>query len=114
MKVAAAHSLKLPYPSPCGTTHGHCWEIQVTLQGPALNPDGMLVDFAEIKRVIHDQLDHKNLSGIIPGNPTAENIALWVAKTLQELLLKSDETGSIIVSEVMIQESEGSIITWIP
>jgi 6-pyruvoyltetrahydropterin/6-carboxytetrahydropterin synthase len=38
----------------------------------------MVVDFTDIKRHVHEQLDHGNLNEILEFNPTAENIARWI------------------------------------
>jgi 6-pyruvoyltetrahydropterin/6-carboxytetrahydropterin synthase len=38
----------------------------------------MVVDFAYIKKIIHSNLDHKDLNEVLGFNPTTENIAKWV------------------------------------
>ena len=86
----------LNYNGKCRNLHGHNGRAVVTLEAPALDRLGMVVDFTEIKRVlgrwIDDVLDHRMLlhrdDPIIPElrsqgepfveldvNPTAENIA---------------------------------------
>ena len=39
-------------------------------------------DFSEIKRLVHDRIDHKCLNSVIPINPTAENIARWIVESV--------------------------------
>lgn len=58
----------------------------------------MVMDFTHIKKKIHDRLDHGNLNEILPFNPTAENIAKWIADELGERCYK-----------VTVQETEGNI-----
>lgn len=77
-EISACHKLRLPYNSPCAQMHGHNWIITVYCRAKELNADGMVVDFAHIKQIVHEKLDHKNLNDILSFNPTAENIAEWV------------------------------------
>jgi len=98
MEVAGAHSLSLDYESKCTTKHGHNWIITVHCAAVKLNHNGMVVDFTEIKKKIHDVLDHTDLNRIFPKmNPTAENIAKWVFEQFDTCY------------KVEVQESEGNI-----
>jgi len=83
MEIAGAHSLKLCYQSKCENLHGHNWIITVFCKSETLNENGMVVDFADIKKDIHGMLDHKNLNEIFEFNPTAENIAEWVVNNVR-------------------------------
>lgn len=101
MEISASHHLSLSYQSKCENLHGHNWIITVFVRSKELNADGMVEDFAHIKKAIHGRLDHGNLNEILPFNPTAENIAKWVADTIGEKCWK-----------VTVQESEGNIATY--
>ena len=96
MEISAAHSLLLSYPSKCEYLHGHNWSITVHCRSKELNADGMVIDFSHIKRVVKDQLDHRNLNKVLPFNPTAENIARWICNQLPTCY------------KVEVQESEGN------
>ena len=83
LEVAGAHKLELPYESKCSNLHGHNWIITVELQSEELTEYGMVMDFTHIKKLIHEPLDHSYINEVIPGmNPTAENIAKWIADRL--------------------------------
>ena len=96
LEISASHKLVLPYRSKCASLHGHNWIITVHCRSKELNADGMVIDFSHIKRVVKDQLDHRNLNKVLPFNPTAENIARWICNQLPTCY------------KVEVQESEGN------
>ena len=49
---AAGHALR-GYRGKCENVHGHNYRVQLTLEGPELDAVGLLVDFVEVKRLIH-------------------------------------------------------------
>ena len=82
LEISASHKLNLSYESKCANLHGHNWIITVCCKAEKLNEDGMVMDFKHIKQKIHGYLDHGNLNELLPFNPTAENIAKWIADQL--------------------------------
>ena len=80
---AAGHALR-NYRGKCENVHGHNYRCQVTLEGEQLDSIGLLVDFVELKRVVHsvlDRLDHQWLNEFPPFdvlNPSAENMAKYI------------------------------------
>ncbi len=117
----------LNYAGKCRNLHGHNARAVVTLEGPALDRLGMVVDFGEIKRVlgtwIDDTLDHRMLlhkdDPVLPElrrlgepfvtldvNPTAENIA--------KLIADRAAAHGLPVVEVTLWETENSFATYRP
>ena len=101
MEVAGAHNLKLNYDSKCSNLHGHNWVITVFCKSDTLDANGMVADFAALKKNIQGKLDHQYINDVLPGiNPTAENMAKWIC----------DNTP--FCYKVTVQESEGNIATY--
>ena len=105
-EISAAHRLKLSYQSKCSNLHGHNWKITVVCRAEELNDDGMVYDFSRIKELISSKLDHTDITNLITFdgesvNPTAENIARWIAVQIGETC-----------HEVSVQESEGNVAIW--
>jgi 6-pyruvoyltetrahydropterin/6-carboxytetrahydropterin synthase len=100
LEISAAHALCLDYESKCQSIHGHNWILEITCQSERLNANGMVIDFTEIKRRVHDVLDHKNLNDVLPCNPTAENIARWICEQVPFCV------------KVTVQESQGNSATY--
>jgi 6-pyruvoyltetrahydropterin/6-carboxytetrahydropterin synthase len=115
----------LNYAGKCRNLHGHNGRAVVTLEAPALDRLGMVVDFTEIKRIlktwIDDTLDHKMLlhrdDPVLPelrrqgepfveldANPTAENIA--------KLIFNYAIGHGLPVVEVTLWESDNSFATY--
>ena len=64
---AAGHALR-NYRGKCENVHGHNYRCQVTVEGHELDDIGLLVDFVELKRVVHSRTRP-------PGPPVAERIS---------------------------------------
>ena len=86
---AAGHALR-NYHGKCENVHGHNYRCQVTLEGAELDDIGLLVDFVELKRVVHsvlDRMDHQWLNEFPPFdvlNPSAENMARYIYQQVAE------------------------------
>ncbi len=99
-EISASHSLKLSYESKCERLHGHNWRIKVCCKAKELNGDGMVVDFTLVKEKVMSRLDHANLNEVLPFNPTAENMARWIASQIPHCY------------RVEVQESEGNVAVY--
>lgn len=109
MEIAGAHFLRLPYDSKCQNMHGHNWIVTVHCVSAELTDYGMIVDFAKVKEAIHGELDHQCINAVLGDaiNPTAENMARWIAYKVSALC----EVG--FCYKVTVQESEGNVAEYI-
>ena len=100
MEISGSHYLRLSHQSKCENLHGHNWIVTIYCKAKELNDDGMVVDFTEVKQLVHGRLDHQDLNSVLSFNPTAENIAHWIVETVPNCY-KAD-----------VQESTGNIATY--
>jgi 6-pyruvoyltetrahydropterin/6-carboxytetrahydropterin synthase len=101
---AAAHCLR-EYQGACERLHGHNYKVDVVLQTERLDATGMAMDFKEVKArlgELMDRLDHQFLNETPPFdriNPTAENLARWLAEQLAGRLPEGVSVQSVTTWE---------------
>jgi 6-pyruvoyltetrahydropterin/6-carboxytetrahydropterin synthase len=114
----AGHALR-NYHGKCENVHGHNYRVRVTVQGPDVDENGLLIDFAEVKRLVRavkDRLDHQFLNDLPPFdsiNPSAENIAKYFYDEINGRL----STGMLHVvrlHEVKLWETDVACATYRP
>lgn len=83
----AAHNL-VEYHGKCERLHGHTYRMAIVLNGYP-DAEGMILDFVEVKAIVNEHViskfDHAYLNDLI-SQPSAENLAAYVFKTLDPLL----------------------------
>lgn len=91
---SATHHIRLHN----GTTepsHGHDWRVRAVFERPSLDSLGMVIDFADARRVLKqvvEQLDYTDLNEAAPfrgKNPTTEVVAEWIFQRVVELGVNS-------------------------
>jgi 6-pyruvoyltetrahydropterin/6-carboxytetrahydropterin synthase len=94
----AAHQIR-GHRGKCRELHGHRWEVEVVISAREIDELGMAVDFALVKKMIHDLVesyDHRllnDLEAFTTANPTAENIARELyQKVCRDLPVKAEIT----------------------
>ncbi|RKR06533.1 6-pyruvoyltetrahydropterin/6-carboxytetrahydropterin synthase [Maribacter vaceletii] len=94
--------------------HGHNYELVVSVYGEIDPETGFVMDMKVLKSLIklhiEEALDHKNLNIEIPAfkevNPTAENIAVFIWKTLRPFIDKDKDL------EVVLYETPRNYVTF--
>ena len=88
-EFAAAHQLRL-YDGSLEPLHGHNWKVLVTIGSSELDAIGVVMDFHELERLLDSvvsPLHNAHLNDVEPFktslNPTTENVALHVARSLK-------------------------------
>jgi len=115
----AAHYLP-NHEGDCNQLHGHTYTLEVGVTG-ALNPDGMVMDFKELKTIVSQNVlyyvDHSYLNNIqtenknnmFPcDNPTAENMVMWIRFQLIPWL----NTTSKRITFIRLWETPTSYAEW--
>jgi 6-pyruvoyltetrahydropterin/6-carboxytetrahydropterin synthase len=77
-----------------GATHGHNWELEVTLSGPVDAETGMVIDLKDLKEVMEREVearfDHRSLNDDTPyfreRVPTPESFAELIFALLDAAL----------------------------
>ena len=85
---SAAHQLRL-YDGSLEPVHGHNWRVKVTVSAAKLDAIGVVMDFHELERLVDAvlaPLHNRHLNEVAPFvselNPSAENVALHVGRSL--------------------------------
>jgi 6-pyruvoyltetrahydropterin/6-carboxytetrahydropterin synthase len=114
-EFAAAHALRL-YDGSLEPVHGHNWQIRVTVAAPRLDSIGVVMDFHELERLLDAvirPLHNRHLNDVPPFiaelNPSAENVAYHIGRTLEPTL----PTG-VKLTRVVVWETRTNRATYIP
>ena len=113
---SAAHQIRM-HGGKCERLHGHNWRIRVRARAAELNRIGMVIDFADLQRIVADlcaRFDHQNVNEMPPlteVNTTAENLARYFYLQANSRLAEM-EGGRVSVSRVDVWENEGSLATY--
>jgi 6-pyruvoyltetrahydropterin/6-carboxytetrahydropterin synthase len=113
--IAAAHRLP-QHAGQCHHLHGHNWRIQVTAAARELDEQGMVLDFAVLKKNLRDVcalLDHKMINDIPPFDrlpPTAEHLAQWIWRQMTDRLTEP----RVHIGGVKVWETDRNLCEFTP
>jgi 6-pyruvoyltetrahydropterin/6-carboxytetrahydropterin synthase len=113
---SAAHQIRM-HGGKCERLHGHNWRVRVYARASRLNRIGMVVDFADLQKIVSEicaRFDHQNVNEIPPFdevNTTAENLAHHFYVEANRRLAAVDE-GRVRVSKVEVWENHGSLAVY--
>ena len=109
---SSGHYLR-DYYGKCENPHGHNYRVVVTLAGEHLEPNGLLLDFKLLKRLLQptiQYLDHNMINDLDPFtslNPSAENLAKYFFDRTASQLLEMT-AGRVRVKDCVIWETDTS------
>lgn len=107
---SASHVLHgLPNGHPCSRLHGHNYEVEVVFRAPGLDAVGFVLDYRELDRFkqwLDRSLDHRHLNDVMGENPTAENLAALLYKTVTNLFPTTHLAG------VRVKETDKTMATF--
>lgn len=95
--------------------HGHDWRVTITIQGPDLDHEDLLVDFHAVESSLKTAISPfagRTMNGVPPFDvihPTAERLAEFVAGVVHPNI----PSGCRIAS-VAVEEAPGCIARWLP
>jgi len=115
MHFSAAHFIPSEDAGKCQVMHGHTYYLNVTIGGNELDPIGFLIDFKELKNLIHDKYDHSVLNDHLEFKnefPTTEKLAEQVCKSIQEVLLTRNNKP--VCLQVIVRETPTSYVIYRP
>ncbi len=112
----AAHHLR-DYVGGPEPVHGHSFKIEVALTTASLGEYDLSVDFVPAEKLVKElaaRLHDRDINTVPPfdkKNPTAENIAIWVA---DQILESGSLREGARLSEVTIWEGPRNSVTYRP
>ncbi len=112
----AAHHLR-DYVGGPEPVHGHSWKVEVALGTDTLGAHDLSVDFVPTERLVRElasRLHDRDINTVAPfdaRNPSAENIALWVAEEVRRAGVLS---GRVRLEEVTVWEGPRNSVTFRP
>ena len=115
-RFSAAHNLR-EYRGDCERLHGHNYRVRAAVRVADLGPDGLALDFRDLKAALGEilrGLDHKYLNQDVPDfgegklNPTTENLARLICERLAAAGLPAGARPA----RVTVWESPGSAVTF--
>lgn len=112
---SAAHYIPSEDAGKCMRTHGHTYFINITIAGDTLDHNGFLVNFSDLKKLIHDQFDHYLLNDLTPfkgKSPSTEIVAQTIYNMVQDYLSDRDNQPQCV--QVYLRETPTSYVVYQP
>jgi 6-pyruvoyltetrahydropterin/6-carboxytetrahydropterin synthase len=117
-QFAAAHYIPSEAAGKCQKVHGHTYFANITIGGDTLDESGFLINFATIKKLIHDRFDHTMLNDdqLFSQNPerfpTTEVMAELIYEIIQTHLDKQENQAQCL--QVFLRETPTSYCIFRP
>ncbi|WP_214482188.1 6-carboxytetrahydropterin synthase QueD [Bacillus sp. SM2101] len=120
MQFAAAHFVPHDEAGKCRELHGHTYFVNITIAGDDLNHTGFLVNFQQVKKLIHGKFDHTVMNDHNeifndqnPNDfPTTEVVAKKIWEIIQEHLNTLSNSPKCL--QVFVRETPTSYVVYRP
>jgi 6-pyruvoyltetrahydropterin/6-carboxytetrahydropterin synthase len=115
MHFSAAHFIPTEDAGKCQVMHGHTYYLNITIGGNELDSIGFLIDFKELKNLIHDKYDHSVLNDHPEFKnvfPTTERLAEQVSNSIQDIL--RTRNNNPVCLQVIVRETPTSYVVYRP
>lgn len=113
MNFSSAHYIPDARAGACSRIHGHTYFLNLTIAGNQLDDLGFLVNFSELKKLIHARFDHQLLNELpeVEGMiPSTEKMAELIYKLVQSYLDKLDNQPTCL--QVFLRETPTSYVVY--
>lgn len=112
---SSAHYIPFEEAGKCKNVHGHTYFVNLTIAGDELDEMGFLVNFSELKTLIHKRYDHRLLNDFEEfkdNSPSTEQVAQTIYNIVQEALDKRDNQPKCV--QVFVRETPTSYVVYRP
>jgi 6-pyruvoyltetrahydropterin/6-carboxytetrahydropterin synthase len=120
MHFAAAHFIPHEDAGKCRNVHGHTYFVNITVAGDELNQSGFLVNFQDLKKIVHSRYDHTIINDqtedFNDSNsdqfPTTEVIARTIWENIERHLITLSNKPKCL--QVLVRETPTSYVVYRP
>lgn len=112
---SAAHYIPSEDAGKCMRTHGHTYFVNITIAGDELDHNGFLVNFSDLKKLIHEQFDHYLLNDLVQfkgKSPSTEIVAQTIYQMVQSY--HKDQKNQPKCVQVYLRETPTSYVVYRP
>ena len=102
MHFSAAHFIPNEKAGVCRYMHGHTYFVDITIAGNELDEMGFLINFKDIKKLVHGRFDHGVMNDNMNALPSTEAVAEEIWTTIQrhlDTLLNAPKCIQVVVRE---------------
>jgi 6-pyruvoyltetrahydropterin/6-carboxytetrahydropterin synthase len=114
MTFDSAHYIPDEQAGKCSNIHGHTYSCNLTIAGNKLDGMGFLVNFSDLKKLIHGHLDHQLINSLhLDGfMPSTEKMAEEIFKRVEDYL--EGLPNSPFCLQVILRETPTSYVIYRP
>lgn len=112
---SAAHYIPFEEAGKCIRTHGHTYYVNLTIAGNTLDKCGFLVNFRDLKKLVHEQFDHyllNDLPAFKDKSPSTEIVAQTIYHIIQKELNQRENQPKCV--QVYLRETPSSYVVYRP